>query len=99
MKKIENIDGLIDAMTGYSPSFDEGFSERVIQKIEFEKNNSKDTYPVFISMFRWIALSGVAAIIILLITVYTTTGSMDTDAIFGVFNYYPDNPELASLNY
>lgn len=99
MKKLENIDQFMESMSDYSPSFSEGFADRVIQKIDSGKSYNEDSYPEFVSLFRWIALSGVAAIIILLFTVYLTEGSMDTDALFGVFNYSPDNPELASLNY
>lgn len=98
MKKLENIDQLFEAMSDYNPSFEEGFTDRVLQNVEANKRIPKDTFPEFISIFKWITLSGIAAIVILLFTVYISEGSMGTDALFGVFNYSPNNPELASLN-
>lgn len=99
MKKLENIDQFMDKLSEHNPSFEEGFADNLIQKIENDHKVSDDSYPVFISLFRWVALSGVAAIIILLITIYINTGTMDTDALYGLFNYSPNNPEFASLNY
>jgi|GEM_PF-541038 len=99
MKKVENIDQFMKSLSNHNPSFEDGFADRVLREIETEKGVSEDSYPEFLSLFRWIALSGVAAIIILLFTVYFTEGAMDVDALFGVFNYSADNPELAYLNY
>lgn len=98
MKKLENIDQFMDSLSEYNPSFKDGFSDRLMNKIEKEES-STDTLPVFISLFRWVALSGVAAIIILLFAVYLTDGTIDTDSLYGLLYYTPDNPELASLNY
>ncbi len=99
MKKIENMDQFLDSMASYNPKFKNGFTDRVISKIEDEQKDTRNSYPEFISLFRWVSLSGAAAIIILLITIYTTEGSFDLDAIYGIFNFSPDNPELASLDF
>ncbi len=53
----------------------------------------------FYNIFRWVALSGVAAIIILLFTVYITEGSFSADALIGLMEYTSDEPLLTSVNF
>ncbi len=99
MKKIENMEQFLDSMANYNPKFDDGFSDRIIGKLDDDQKDTSNSFPEFVRLFRWVSLSGVAAIIILLITIYTTEGSFDLDAIYGIFNFSPDNPVLASLDY
>ncbi len=98
MKKIENMDQFMESLKNYNPNFEDGFTDRVFDNLELKQKDKNNFYPEFLSLFRWISLSGVAAIIILLITIYTTEGSFNLDAIYGIFNFSPDNPEFASLD-
>lgn len=95
MNKPETSDNLSNILSGYNPTFRSGFAQRVLRKIESEKN---DTGRVFYNIFRWVALSGVAAILLLLFTVYLTDGSFSADALFGLTEYTPDEPLLTSVN-
>ncbi len=97
MSKLKNTDELSGFLSGYNPAFTDGFANRVMDKIE--NNNVKNKDIEFYNIFRWVALSGVAAIIILLFSVYFTEGSFTADAFYGLVNYTPDEPIIASLNY
>ncbi len=90
---------LTEILLNHNPEFNDGFSERVINKIKLVSTTNKKIENDFISAFRWVALSGVAAILLLLITVYFTDGMFTTDAVVGLLNYSPDEPLLAELNY
>ena len=78
-----------------SPEFDAGFSERVMQKVEIDK--SKSSFPVY-SIFKRVALSGAAAIIALLISIYYTDGSLSLDALYGLYEYAPDEAAVSFFN-
>jgi len=98
MSKSDNTDKLSDLFSNYNPAYSEGFAERVMKGIEAE-NKSKDKIDVeFYKVFKLVALSGMAAIILLLFTIYITDGSFSTDGFYGLLNYTPDEPLLTSLN-
>ena len=97
MSKLNNTDELSSFLSGYNPAFTDGFANRVMDKIENSKITNEDIE--FYNVFRWVALSGVAAIILLLFSVYFTEGSFTPDAFYGLVNYTPDEPIIASLNY
>lgn len=99
MTKYEDTNQLINELSDYNPKFKDGFSDRVIDSIEELGDHQKYSLSEFTNLFRWIALSGVAAIIVLLISIYTIDGSINLDAVFGIFNFSPDNPELTMLDY
>lgn len=90
-EKLE-IEKIRNRMKGTSFHFKAGFAERVLSKI-------KDTVPVIemdfsiqlVSLFKKIALTGVAAIIILLITIYLTAGSLNKETVVGVDTSSDDN--------
>ncbi len=67
MSKLKNTDELSSFLSDYNPAFTDGFANRVMDKIENNNVINKDIE--FYNIFRWVALSGVAAIIILLFSV------------------------------
>ena len=99
MNKLNNKEKVIELLSRHNPSFNDGFTDRVIDRINSEGSYIENTDTDFYSIFRWIAISGVAAIILLLFTVYLTDGTFSSDAIYGILNYSPDEPLLASLDY
>jgi len=98
MNKSDIKDELSDILSSYNPTFTEGFTERVIQSVGVE-DIEEETEIAFYNIFRWVALSGVAAIIMLLFTVYLTEGTFSEDAFYGLMYYTPDEPVITSLNF
>ncbi len=84
--KIENI------LRAHNPRFNPGFTDRVMDRIASVEVD-------ILSIFKWIALSGMAAIILLLIAVYFTDGSFSSDAIFGVYNYSEHESLITAYNF
>lgn len=70
-----------DILKSYQPEFKVFFETRVMQKIANLKENSYND--IFDKAFRRIALSGVAALAILLLSIFITDGSLSTDALLG----------------
>lgn len=79
----------------YDPRFDSDFSDRILQKIE---DHDSDLSPSFYTIVKGIAISGFAAIIALLISIYFIDGSLSIDAIYGVSDYAPDEAAIAFFN-
>jgi hypothetical protein len=98
MNDSENRDNLSELLSEYRPKFRSGFSNRVISKLEAGKLRIEEDSDLY-APFRWVAISGIAAIVLLLFTVYFTDGYINTDAIFGILNYSPDEPLLSSLDF
>ena len=75
--------------------FDEGFSSRVMHRIHEEKEQAKvvemENTGQFFHLFRKIAVASIAAIVILLISLFMTNGSLDKETVLGVDNYSEDN--------
>lgn len=94
MSDIKNDTNISDLLAAHNPAFDSGFSSRVMAKIA----NIKDDTDI-ISIFRWIALSGVAAIILLMLTVYFTEGSFTADAIYGIIDFNEEESLLTAYNF
>ncbi len=92
-------DKLSEILSGYNPSFKDGFSDRVINNIELEAESSIKEDIEFYTIFKMIALSGIAAIIVLLFTIYINEGSFSVDALYGLLDYTVDEPLFTSLNY
>ncbi|MFK5854561.1 MAG: hypothetical protein QM503_00430 [Bacteroidota bacterium] len=99
MSKLENNKDLSTLLSNYDSTFSDGFTNRVMDRIEMDKNKESNNEFEFYSVFRWVALSGIAAIVVLLFSVYITQGSFSADAIYGLVYYTPDEPIIASLNY
>jgi len=82
-------------IAGFSPEFESGFSDRLMQQLEtMESGFSPSVY----SIFRRVALSGVAAIFILLFSIYYTDGSLSLDALYGLYEYAPDEAAVSFFN-
>ncbi len=88
----QEIEEIRNRMKGTSFHFKKGFAERVLAKV-------KDAVPVIevdfssqlIALFKKLALTGVAAIIILLIAIYLTAGSLNKETVVGVDTSSDDN--------
>jgi len=79
----------------FDPHFDADFPDRILQKLADHK---ADISPSFYAIVRGIAISGVAAIVALLISIYFVDGSLNVDAIYGVSEYAPDEAAIAFFN-
>ena len=99
MSKLKNTDELSSFLSSYNPTYLDGFANRVMAGIESEINNKTNSDTEFYNIFRWVAASGIAAIVVLLLSVYITEGSFTADALYGLINYSPDEPIIAYLNY
>lgn len=68
----------------YAPDFKPFFETRLMSKITQLKEQSYDH--LFNRAFQRIALSGIAAVAILLVTIFISEGSFSTDALMGTSN-------------
>ncbi len=84
-KEMEDTRNMI---AGYSPSFSSDFSTNVLERIEEADNG-------LYFLFKRFALGAVAAIIMLLISVYYTDGSISGDSLLGLSDLTTDNILLA----
>ena len=77
-------------LNNFSASFVNGFADKVMDKL------NQGSYQSLNKIFRYVILSGVAAIILLLVAIYFTDGAISYDTLTGVNNYTPET-ELLSL--
>ena len=75
---------LSEKKAAFSSSFEDSLMDRI--RLSRMQNNIFTIKPVF----RTVALSGVAAIIIVLISVYFIDGSLSLDTLMGINGYSPD---------
>ena len=80
-------------LSSYQADFSSDFSTKIISKIH--GYNKQDD---FVILFRAIALSGVAAILLILLTIYFTDGSLGLDALYGLTGYSPNEELFSYLN-
>ncbi len=73
--------------------FSGGFEQKVMNAIRQEKNPAGNFE--ILPIFRTVAFSGIAAILIVLIGVYFADGSLTFDSIMGIGRYAPDLGLLA----
>lgn len=74
--------------------FTAGFRNRVMQAVSDEKNNKvilMDFTRSFTSMFNRVAVAGVAVILLLVISLYISHGSLNVNTITGVDPISEDN--------
>ncbi|UBM62771.1 hypothetical protein LA303_02030 [Candidatus Sulfidibacterium hydrothermale] len=83
-KEKETLDKIRHDFSTWSPDFQPGFTEKVMMRMAGENPF------VFRSVFRAVALSGVAAIILVLLSVYFMDGSLNLDSLLGIHGYAPD---------
>ena len=80
----------------FHPDFKPSFETRVMDKI---KHISSHTYSTqFNHAFHRILLSGAAAVIILLITIYINDGNLSTDTLIGTGNLDIESLTAMALN-
>ena len=75
-------------------SFSDGFRNRVMQAVSDEKKGkviSIDFTRSFTSMFNRIAVAGVAAILLLVISLYISHGSLNVNTLTGIDPISEDN--------
>ncbi|RLD36906.1 MAG: hypothetical protein DRI89_15745 [Bacteroidetes bacterium] len=89
------IESIRKTLGNFSPEFEAGFSDRLMQKLE--TNESKTALPIY-TVFKRVALSGAAAIIAMLISIYYTDGSLSLDALYGLYEYAPDEAAVSFFN-
>ncbi len=82
-KEKENMDNVRTKIAAFEADFSAGFTERLMQRIAGERGLA------FLSVFRAVALSGVAAIILVLLTVYFMDGTLNLDSLLGINGYAP----------
>ena len=99
MSKSDTLDKLSNILSNYNPAFSAGFADRVMKSIELEDKREEKIVIEFYNIFKLVALSGVAAIIILLFSVYITEGSFSADAFYGLMDYTANEPILTSFNF
>jgi len=74
--------------------FDHSFTQRVMSRINQEKKRriiEFDFMKDLNRVFTRVAISGVAAIVILLLTIYLTAGSFSLDTLSGTESYSEEN--------
>lgn len=76
-------------------AFEDGFADRVMEKITPSEKENFIFTPEFFNVFKRFALTGLAAIILLLISIYFIDGSISLDSLYGISNYSPEETELA----
>jgi len=89
------IETMRKTLGNFSPEFKTGFSDRVMQQVE--NIDFRTSIPIY-SVFKRVALSGAAAIIALLISIYYTDGSLSLDALYGLYEYAPDEAAVSFFN-
>lgn len=93
-KEKEQLIRMRKLMATQSLQFDDSFTQRVMSRVNQEKKRRiiefdfmKDLNRVFMR----VAISGVAAIVILLLTIYLTAGSFSLDSLSGTESYSEEN--------
>lgn len=89
------IESVRKMLNDFEAHFESDFSDRIMQKIE---EHDIDLSPSFYTIVKGTAISGVAAIVALLISIYFIDGSLDLDAIYGISDYAPDEAAIAFFN-
>jgi len=87
----KELEALHEMLADYSPAFKPGFSERVLETALRLPALDNNLY----FLFKRFALTGVAAIIALLISVYLTDGNFSFNALLGLSYLSKDNLLLA----
>ena len=105
VKEKEELLSLMNVLQKRTYSFQQGFSDRVMMKIESRSQiaipNPREHFETQLRLlFRWVAPVGTAAIILFLIAVYLTQGSISVNAITGIGNLsFNDAITLSIYNY
>ena len=96
----EKIKAIRNMVSSRKASFKPGFKDRVLNRIK-EENKSQVIIPdfnqTFFSLFKKVALTGVAAIVILLLSIYLSSHKLGVDTIVG--DPYNDESLVSYLLY
>ncbi len=82
-KEKENLDNVRSKIAAFDTDFSAGFTKRLMQHIAGENGFA------FLAVFRAFALSGAAAIILVLLMVYFMDGSLNLNSLLGINGYAP----------
>ncbi len=85
------VEKLRNMLGSFTPEFTADFTDRVINKIESETSG-------FINIFRYLVMTGIAAIILLLVTIYFTDGNISYETLSGLSGYSPETELLSMFN-
>lgn len=77
----------------WQPAGESPVIENVMLRIEQEETVNIQNY----TLFKRILLSGVAAVILLLLTIWLTDGNLSYDSITGVSGYQPETEMISPL--
>ncbi len=96
-KEKQEIEQMRNRLAGQEASFRSGFVDRVMDRLKTEPTASPKTIEMY-SIFKRVAIVGIAAIIALLFVIYYIDGSLTLDAVLGISAYSPDGAELSVMN-
>lgn len=94
MDNTKGWNGFTQKLSRFQPDFSPEFEQRLMQKLATVE---LETLPDMIPVFRIFALSGVAAIGLLMIGLYFSNGSLNLDSLLGISGYTPDMGLLSFL--
>lgn len=94
-KEKQDIHTLRENLSAVKADFSLGFEQKIMSLIRQEQS----PIPAFeiLPVFRTVAFSGLAAILVVLVGIYFTNGSLNLDSIMGISKYAPDLGLLAFL--
>ena len=93
-KEKERLVKMRDLIGSGDYQFKHGFANRVLNRLDRPRNGFGIEFSFVKDLnrvFARVAISGIAAIIILLISIYLTTGSVSLDSLSGTESYSEDN--------
>lgn len=96
-KEKQEIEHTRAMLAGQPASFESGFADRVMQRLETEPAAPPKSVEMY-GIFKRVAITGIAAIIALLIAIYFIDGSLTLNAVLGISGYSPDGAALSVLN-
>jgi hypothetical protein len=105
LREEEELSSIINVLQKRTYSFQHGFSDRLMRKIEtlsqIANPNPREYFETQLSLlFRWVAPVGTATILLFLVAVYLTQGSISVNAITGIGNLsFSDAITLSFYNY
>ncbi len=88
-EKLE-IEKMRNMLEDYRPLISNDFTAKVMSKIENRKT--------FYTVFKYLVMTGVAAIILLLVTIYFTDGTVSYETLSGLSGYTPETDLLSMFN-
>jgi len=88
-EKLE-IEKMRNMLEDYRPLISNDFTAKVMNKIESRKT--------FYTVFKYLVMTGVAAIILLLVTIYFTDGTVSYETLSGLSGYTPETDLLSMFN-